>query len=148
MDNNQVTAEWIAQQRQISEIVNMTYEDAPGSVVPLLKQLEKSQTAALDALEASMKREAEMDATIARLTVERDAAIVDLRGSGACFSCKHFRRNGGNCFGAGRCRTEGISIFPCDEPGEYMISIPDDGRDFYEWRSLCAENAPSGAESE
>ena len=85
MDNNQVTAEWIAQQRQISEIVNMTYEDAPGSVVPLLKQLEKSQTAALDALEASMRREAEKDVTIARLTAERDAekrradaAVLDL----------------------------------------------------------------------
>jgi len=67
MDNKQVTAEWIAQQRQISEIVNMTYEDAPGSVVPLLKQLEKSQTAALDALEASMQRDAEKDVEIARL---------------------------------------------------------------------------------
>ena len=63
MDNKQ-TAEWIAQQRQISEIVNMTYEDAPGSVVPLLKQLEKSQTAALDALEASMQREAKKDKEI------------------------------------------------------------------------------------
>lgn len=79
MDNKQVTAEWIAQQRQISEIVNMTYEDAPGSVVPLLKRLEKSQTAALDALESSMRREAEKDATIARLTAERDAASASER---------------------------------------------------------------------
>ena len=106
--------------------------------------------AALDALEASMAREVEKDATIARLTAERDAAIIDLRGSGTCFSCKHFRRNGGNCFGAGRCRTEGVEVWPCDEPGEYLISIPDDGRDFYDWRGPVAANtdAPTGAESE
>ena len=77
MDNKQ-TAEWIAQQRQISEIVNMTYEDAPGSVVPLLKQLEKSQTAALDALEASMQREAEKDAEIKRLTHDYAASAKRL----------------------------------------------------------------------
>lgn len=89
MDNKQVTAEWIAQQRQISEIVNMTYEDAPGSVVPLLKQIEKSQTADLDALEAAY-------AEIASLTAERDAAVRDWQqaaeGSGSfdsCGACTH-----------------------------------------------------------
>ena len=49
-----LTTEWIAEQRQISEIVDMACEYAPGSVVPLLKQIEKSQTAALDALEAAL----------------------------------------------------------------------------------------------
>lgn len=34
------------------------------------------------------------------------AAVEDLEGAGACFTCKHFRQNGGDCFGAGRCRLD------------------------------------------
>ena len=49
----EINQAWIDQQRQISEIVDMVCEDAPGSEVPLLKQIEKSQAAALDALEAA-----------------------------------------------------------------------------------------------
>lgn len=73
---------------------------------------------------------------IDRLTRERDAAIEDLNGGQACFSCKHFRRNGGECFGAGICRVDGVKIFPCDEPYMYRVEIPNDGRDVYEWRGL------------
>ena len=62
------------------------------------------------------------------------AAVEDLNGTGACFTCKHFRRNGGDCFGAGRCRLDGIEIWPCNEPGVYRVEVPDDGRQTYEWR--------------
>ena len=62
------------------------------------------------------------------------AAVEDLNGTGACFTCKHFRRNGGDCFGAGRCRLDGIEIWPCNEPGVYRVEVPDDGRQAYEWR--------------
>ena len=62
------------------------------------------------------------------------AAVEDLEGAGACFTCKHFRRNGGDCFGAGRCRLDGIEIWPCNEPGVYRVEVPDDGRKMYEWR--------------
>ena len=62
------------------------------------------------------------------------AAVDDLEGAGACFTCKHFRRNGGDCFGAGKCRVDGVEIFPCNEPGVYRVEVPDDGRDTYEWR--------------
>lgn len=62
------------------------------------------------------------------------AAVEDLNGTGACFTCKHFRRNGGDCFGAGRCRLDGIEIWPCNEPGVYRVEVPDDGRKMYEWR--------------
>jgi hypothetical protein len=71
-----------------------------------------------------------------RLTRERDAAIRDLNGGQACFSCKHFRRNSGECFGAGICRVDGVKIFPCDEPYMYRVEIPNNGRDVYEWRGL------------
>lgn len=62
------------------------------------------------------------------------AAVEDLVGAGACFSCEHFRRNGGDCFGAGRCRLDGIEIWPCNEPGVYRAAVPDDGRKTYKWR--------------
>ena len=66
------------------------------------------------------------------------AAVEDLEGAGACFTCKHFRRNGGDCFGAGRCRLDGIEIWPCNEPGVYRVEVPDDGRKMYEWRGQQA----------
>lgn len=66
------------------------------------------------------------------------AAVEDLEGAGACFSCEHFRRNGGDCFGAGRCRLDGIEIWPCNEPGVYRAEVPDDGRKTYEWRGPMA----------
>lgn len=69
-----------------------------------------------------------------QLQAELDAAVEDLNGTGACFTCKHFRRNGGDCFGAGRCRLDGIEIWPCNEPGVYRVEVPDDGRKTYEWR--------------
>lgn len=74
------------------------------------------------------------------VTEERDAAVADLHGTGACFTCKHFRRNAGDCFGAGRCRLDGIEVWPCDEPGVFRAEIPDDGRKTYEWRGM----QPSG----
>ena len=74
------------------------------------------------------------------------AAVEDLNGTGACFTCKHFRRNGGDCFGAGRCRLDGIEIWPCNEPGVYRVEVPDDGRQTYEWRG--PQEAGKGGQDE
>ena len=74
MDNKQVTAEWIAQQRAVCEETDMS----PLGLVVRGNRCSKALPAVLDALEASMQREAEKDATIIRLTAERDAAVKDL----------------------------------------------------------------------
>lgn len=76
----------------------------------------------------------EQNAELAESQRRERAATEDLNGTGACFTCKHFRRNGGDCFGAGRCRLDGIEIWPCNEPGVYRVEVPDDGRKTYEWR--------------
>ena len=72
MDNNQVTAEWIAQQREkAKDAINLercAYRQAVRATI-----INEGYPAALDALEASMQREAEKDATIICLTAERDA---------------------------------------------------------------------------
>lgn len=73
------------------------------------------------------------------LRAQLKAAVEDLEGAGACFTCKHFRRNGGDCFGAGECRLKGAEIFPCNEPGVYRVEVPDDGRNTYVWRGPQAE---------
>lgn len=95
MDNKQATAEWIAQQRAVCDAATpgpwavsvaneYPYDDIgsglTGEHVALCgSKNENTQfiitartvlPAALDALEASMQREAEKDATIARLTAE------------------------------------------------------------------------------
>lgn len=75
-----------------------------------------------------------LQANLAESQRREQAAVEDLEGAGACFTCKHFRRNGGDCFGAGRCRLDGIEIWPCNEPGVYRVEVPDDGRKMYEWR--------------
>ena len=75
-----------------------------------------------------------MQSQLAESQRRERAAVEDLEGAGACFTCKHFRRNGGDCFGAGRCRLDGIEIWPCNEPGVYRVEVPDDGRKMYEWR--------------
>ena len=75
-----------------------------------------------------------LEAQLAASQRREQAAVEDLGGAGACFTCKHFRRNGGDCFGAGRCRLDGIEIWPCNEPGVYRVEVPDDGRKMYEWR--------------
>ena len=75
-----------------------------------------------------------LQAQLAESQRRERAAVEDLNGTGACFTCKHFRRNGGDCFGAGRCRLDGIEIWPCNEPGVYRVEVPDDGRKMYEWR--------------
>lgn len=75
-----------------------------------------------------------LTAQLAESQRREQAAVEDLNGTGACFTCKHFRRNGGDCFGAGRCRLDGIEIWPCNEPGVYRVEVPDDGRKMYEWR--------------
>ena len=80
------------------------------------------------------KLKAQLSTTNKRL----EAAVEDLEGAGACFTCKHFRQNGGDCFGAGRCRLDGIEIWPCNEPGVYRAEVPDDGRKTYEWRGQQA----------
>jgi hypothetical protein len=73
-----------------------------------------------------------------------EAAERDLEQAGPCFTCKHFRRNGGECSGGGRCRIDGAEIQPCDRPGEYRVLIPDDGRNTYEWRGPEAEQGGPG----
>lgn len=85
------------------------------------------QRAAADLIES-------LQAQLAASQRRERAAVDDLEGTGACFTCKHFRRNGGDCFGAGRCRLDGIEIWPCNEPGVYRVEVPDDGRQTYEWR--------------
>lgn len=108
-----LTPEWIAEQRQISEIVDMACEYAPGSVVPLLKQIEKSQfkTAALDALEATSEE-------IKRLTAERDAAVNDLREYAPfAATCKKY------------------AVHQCGYQCQSPRCLG------WEWRGPCAENA-------
>ena len=68
MDNKQVTAEWIAQQRDNLRNALGTF-CAQREIAIIFADYD----AALDALEASMQREADKDAEIARLTAERDA---------------------------------------------------------------------------
>lgn len=74
-----------------SKIENSRFIVAARTVLP----------SALDALEASMQREAEKDATIARLTAERDAAVNDLRtlaiNDQDCATCKHGKNNLNDC---------------------------------------------------
>ena len=88
--------------------------------------------AALDALEASMQREAEKDAIIARVTAERDAAARDLKWLSNeykfCVTCK---------------RDNGRGVWDCNDERC-------DAENHYEWRGLCSSNtdAPTGAESE
>jgi hypothetical protein len=79
-----------------------------------------------------------LQAQLAESQRRERAAVKDLNGPGACFTCKHFRRNGGDCFGAGRCRLDGIEIWPCNQPGVYRVEVPDDGRQTYEWRGPMA----------
>ena len=88
--------------------------------------------AALDALEASMQREAEKDTTIARLTAERDAAARDLKWLSNeykfCVTCK---------------RDNGRGVWDCNDERC-------NAENHYEWRGLRSSNtdAPTGAESE
>lgn len=94
MDNKQVTAEWIAQQREICDVriakmlgkfehnaydynidgrvLGVNISEFKGYML-LAGLCSEVLPAALDALEASMQREAEKDATIICLTAERDA---------------------------------------------------------------------------
>jgi hypothetical protein len=98
----EINKEWIAEQRAVCEAATPgpwevlkfgRYEDHDECQIDLpdddieLAKYENAEfiaaartalPAALDALEASMQREAEKDATIARLTSERDAAVKDL----------------------------------------------------------------------
>lgn len=133
----EITKEWIAQQREICEIAIMVYEDAPACAVPLLQQLEKSLKAAIDALEASMQREAEKDAIIARVTAERDAAVCDMFGcmstQGQCVRCKKRYY----CDG-----TDDDKFSPLCKNNSHCYA--------WEWRGLHADNtdAPEGAGSE
>jgi hypothetical protein len=87
-----------------------------------------------DHLDAAVNAIESLQTQIAASQRRERAAVEDLNGTGACFTCKHFRRNGGDCFGAGRCRLDGIEIWPCNEPGVYRVEVPDDGRKTYGWR--------------
>ena len=92
--------------------------------------------AALDALEASMQREAEKDAIIARVTAERDAAVCDMFGcmstQGQCVRCKKRYC----CDG-----TDDDKFSPLCKNNSHCYA--------WEWRGLHADNtdAPAGAES-
>lgn len=136
MDNKQVTAEWIAQQRAVSDTANeRLYSEASESAKSTI--ICSAFDAALDALEASMQREAEKDATIARLTAERDAAVCDMFG---CMSTQ------GQCV---RCKKR----YYCDGTDDDKFSPLCKNKSHcyaWEWRGLHADNtdAPTGAESE
>ena len=82
----------------------------------------------------------QMAAEIRRLQERLNAAENDIRQAAPCFACNHFWGNGGGCFGAGICRTKDIVITPCEEPNTFCATIPDDGRDTFDWRGVCAEN--------
>lgn len=90
----------------------------------------------LDALEASMRREAEKDATIIRLTAERDAAVCDMFGcmstQGQCVRCKKRYY----CDG-----TDDDKFSPLCKNNSHCYA--------WEWRGLHADNtdAPTGAEN-
>lgn len=84
-----------------------------------------------------------MAAQNARLHAELEAAKNDLDDAQPCFACSHFRRNRGKCFGAGICCTKDIIITEGDKPNTFCATIPDDGRDLFEWRGPCAENGGS-----
>ena len=44
-----------------------------------------------------------------KLKDERDALLEELDNAQPCFACAGFKRNGGNCFGAGTCRVRDIA---------------------------------------
>ena len=163
MDNKQVTAEWIAKQRALCNaatpgpwvaentklnraVIGGTIEllnwvrDKPFYTKNDFKFITAARTAlpaALDALEASMQREAEKDATIIRLTAERDAAVCDMFGcmstQGQCVRCKKRYY----CDG-----TDDDKFSPLCKNNSHCYA--------WEWRGLHADNtdAPTGAESE
>ena len=104
----EITKEWIDQQRdKHCGVVNYKH-DFYALSTDELRGLREVIKAALDALEASMLREAGKDAEIARLTAERDAAVKDLttamtnmyidgRGdeTDICWACKFAMRDKG-----------------------------------------------------
>lgn len=125
------------------EATNIGVNDSDGDVIcealwaADIKFISAARTAfpaVLKELDSSMQRESEKDAEIAALKQqlagvmrERDAAIRDIvfvHGDD-CSACKHKRSQG--C-------VERLKMVSMDE--------------CFEWRGLCAENAPDGAESE
>lgn len=80
-----------------------------------------------------------LTADLAAMTAERDAmreraeaAERDLGNAQPCFACKVFERNGGPCFGAGRCRVAALRAQICN--------VPYDDTSEWEWRGPVAEN--------
>jgi len=169
MTNNEITKEWIAQQRAVCKairtgtILNWHINERLKNSKTQMKRVEArlfingqeshstlifkpdadfienaldGYLPALDALEASMQGEAEKDATIARLTAERDAekrradaAVDDI--AKVCHTCKHR-----------------FDLVPTGEP--YPQQCNGCNGDKWEWRGPVAANtdAPTGAESE
>lgn len=139
---NKITHEWIEEQRALCEAATpgpwnasdyasvLAFTDAEvcqranDNDMAFMATARTALPAALDALEAAYSE-------IARLTAERDAAVKDLQGmsdaAGTCFGCAYSIDN--------HCRHPELGKL-C---GEYHK---------YTWRGLCAENAPTGAESE
>ena len=105
-------------------------------IVQQLRYMAENSRSKHDVLVDTISLIKSLQAQLAESQHREQAAVDDLEGAGACFTCKHFRRNGGDCFGAGRCRLDGIEIWPCNEPGVYRVEVPDDGRKMYEWRGL------------
>lgn len=66
---------------------------------------------------------------IERLQAEKDAAMRDMRGFTDCCTCKYSKKS----FTESPCSD-------CDSENASPIK--------WEWRGLCSDNAPSGAESE
>ena len=148
MDNNQVTAEWIAQQREkAKDAINLercAYRQAVRATI-----INEGYPAALDALEAAyseIDRLKTMSMGLAdklgsmklennRLTAERDAAVCDMFGcmstQGQCVRCKKRYY----CDG-----TDDDKFSPLCKNNSHCYA--------WEWRGLHADNtdAPTGAE--
>ena len=93
----EINQAWIDQQRAVCEVANDVYQH-PQKVSSQRSIVYTLFPSALDALEASMQREAEKDAEIVRMTAERDAAVSDMlvlvKSHCVCDVCKHGRDNG------------------------------------------------------
>ena len=75
MDNKQVTAEWIAQQRAVCGNVKRLNLFSLAEADKIFKV---DMPAALDALEAAQKEIARLTAELSAVTRERDAAVDDI----------------------------------------------------------------------
>jgi lipase chaperone LimK len=157
----EINQEWIDQQRQISEIVDMVCEDAPGSVVPLLKQIEKSQAAALDALEVAYAEIAQIRKDVVALVGEEKAyqeghIPCDADRVAEIARLTAMNQHNLDCYVAENEKLKAVKAERdaavaairdvCDHCGFHGNTSDEQCRkcecQLIKWRGLCAENAP------